>query len=141
MPSRVAEQARAADQRLFAMAARQQSPVLDDVLPKLTRAADHGVLWFGIAAGLALSGRSGRRAALRGIASLSLSSAVVNGPAKWIFRRRRPDLEDVPVLRQLRKQPRTSSFPSGHSASAAAFATGVALQSPLVGAPVVVLAA
>src|SRR5437764_15289334 len=127
MVTRLAERARAADNRLFALAASRNDPVLDNVLPQLTRAADHGVLWFGIAAALALSGRRGRRAAVRGIASLSVSSAVVNGPAKWVFRRRRPDLADVPLLRQLARQPHTSSFPSGHSASAAAFATGVAL--------------
>ena len=141
MPQRLAERARAADVRLFRMAANWQNPELDAVLPRLTRLADHGALWMGIAAGLALSGRTGRRAAARGMVSLGMSSAVVNGPAKWVFRRRRPDLEAVPVLRQLRQQPKTSSFPSGHSASAAAFATGVALQSPAVGLPVAVLGA
>ncbi|HVI35833.1 MAG TPA: phosphatase PAP2 family protein, partial [Gaiellales bacterium] len=140
MPLRLGERARAVDVRLFGMAAGWENPALDGVLPRLTRAADHGVLWIGIAAGLALSGRSGRRAAARGMLSLGMSSAVVNGPAKWVFRRGRPDLEVVPVLRQLRRQPKTSSFPSGHSASAAAFATGVTLQSPSVGLPVALLA-
>src|SRR5947209_6918939 len=141
MPSRLADRVRGADERLFTMAARWHNPTLDAVLPKVTRGADHGVLWLGIAAGLALTGRNRRRAATRGVVSLSISSALVNGPAKWVFRRRRPDLSVVPALRQLRRQPTTSSFPSGHSASAAAFATGVALQSPAVGAPVVALAA
>jgi membrane-associated phospholipid phosphatase len=140
MPQRLADRARAADVRLFGMAAGWHNPTLDGVLPRLTRGADHGVLWIGIAAALALSGRPGRRAAARGMLSLGMSSAVVNGPAKWVFRRRRPDLEVVPMLRQLRRQPKTSSFPSGHSASAAAFATGVALESPARGAPVAVLA-
>src|SRR3954470_22456141 len=137
---RLANRARAADVRLFGKAATWDNPTLDDVLPRVTRAADHGVLWMGIAAALALSGRPGRRAAARGMVSLGMSSAVVNGPAKWVFRRRRPDLEIVPALRQLRRQPKTSSFPSGHSASAAAFATGVTLQWPALGAPVAVLA-
>src|SRR3954470_14475392 len=137
---RLANRARAADVRLFGKAATWDNPTLDDVLPRVTRAADHGVLWMGIAAALALSGRRGRRSAARGMLSLGMSSAVVNGPAKWVFRRGRPDLEVVPVLRQLRRQPKTSSFPSGHSASAAAFATGVTLQSPSVGLPVALLA-
>src|SRR3954469_14924003 len=140
MLMRLGERARAVDQRLFASAASWHNPALDAVLPRVTRFADHGVLWMGIAAGLALSGRSGRRAAARGMLSLGMSSAVVNGPAKWVFRRGRPDLEIVPALRQLRRQPTTSSFPSGHSASAAAFATGVTLQWPAVGVPVSVLA-
>ena len=140
MSQRMVDRARAADVRLFGMAAGWHNPTLDAVLPRLTRMADHGVLWMGVAAGLALSGRTGRRAATRGMVSLGMSSAVVNGPAKWVFRRRRPDLEVVPALRQLRRQPKTSSFPSGHSASAAAFATGVALQNPVVGVPVAVVA-
>ena len=140
MPSRLANRARAADEELFGRAASWHNPGLDAVLPPLTRAADHGLLWMGIAAGLALSGRAGRRAAARGMVSLGVSSAIVNGPAKWVFRRGRPDLTLVPTLRQLRRQPRTSSFPSGHSASAAAFATGVALQSPAVGVPIAVVA-
>src|SRR3954452_10344352 len=137
---RLANRARAADVRLFGKAATWDNPTLDDVLPRVTRAADHGVLWMGIAAAFALSGRRGRRSAARGMMSLGMSSAVVNGPAKWVFRRGRPDLEIVPALRQLRRQPTTSSFPSGHSASAAAFATGVTLQWPAVGVPITVLA-
>ncbi|NED26421.1 phosphatase PAP2 family protein, partial [Streptomyces anulatus] len=42
----------------------------------------------------------------------------------------------VPVVRQLKRQPITTSFPSGHAASAAAFATGVALESKGWGAVV-----
>jgi len=41
----------------------------------------------------------------------------------------------------LLRQPTTSSFPSGHSASAAAFAIGVALEQPKLAAPVGLLAA
>ncbi len=141
MPARLAERLRAADERLFARAATSDNVALDAVLPRLTRAADHGVLWIGVAAGLALSGRKGRRAAARGLTSLAVSSAVVNGPAKWVFRRGRPDYTLVPALRQLRRQPRTTSFPSGHSASAAAFATGVALQAPAIGVPIAAVAA
>jgi undecaprenyl-diphosphatase len=110
------------------------------VLPRLTRAADHSVLWFATAAACALAGRRGRRAALRGVASLTVASALANGPLKWSVRRARPALTHVPSLRQLPRQPWTTSFPSGHSASAAAFATGVALQWPLVGVPVAVTA-
>ncbi|HET7312583.1 MAG TPA: phosphatase PAP2 family protein [Mycobacteriales bacterium] len=141
MLSRLADRLHAADERLFTRAATSHNATIDVVLPRLTRAADHGVLWLGVAAALAASGRPGRRAAARGLTSLAVSSAVVNGPAKWVFRRSRPDYTLVPALRQLRRQPRTTSFPSGHSASAAAFATGVALQAPAVGIPIAVVAA
>ncbi|MGW1538393.1 phosphatase PAP2 family protein, partial [Streptomyces aureus] len=46
-----------------------------------------------------------------------------------------------PTVRQLKRQPVTTSFPSGHSASAAAFAAGVALESRGWGAAVAPLAA
>ncbi|MFC7471818.1 phosphatase PAP2 family protein [Actinomadura keratinilytica] len=57
------------------------------------------------------------------------------------MRRQRPGLESVPLIRQLKRQPITSSFPSGHAASAAAFATGVAMESRGLGAAVAPLAA
>src|SRR5206468_2524220 len=66
---------------------------------------------------------------------------VANGPAKWLVRRGRPGLDGVPLVRQLRSRPGTSSFPSGHSASAAAFAAGVAIESGVLAAPVGILAA
>lgn len=131
----------ALDQELYARAAGWHAPVLDRVLPRLTSSADHGALWVAVAAGLALSGGSRRRAAVRGLTSLALASATANVPAKLSVRRRRPQIHAVPVPRLLRRQPSSSSFPSGHSASAAAFAAGVALESPLVGAPVGLLAA
>jgi undecaprenyl-diphosphatase len=126
----------AADRRLFAAAARRPSPKLDRVVPRLTTAADHGLLWFATAAVLAATGERGRRAALRGLVSLTVASAAANGPVKWLVRRPRPGLDDVPLVRQLRAQPGTSSFPSGHSASAAAFAAGVAMESSALALPV-----
>lgn len=129
------------DQRLFSAAARRQTRGLDTVVPRLTRAADHGGLWFAVAAGLAATGREReRRAALRGLVSMGVASAVANGPVKWTVRRPRPGLESVPSIRHLAKQPGTSSFPSGHSASAAAFATGIALESWPAAAPIALLA-
>ena len=127
------------DRLAFGLAHRGENPMLDRVLPPLTRSANRGALWLGVAGTLAVSGR--RRAAVRGLASLGLASAVANGPVKLATRRHRPGLDDVPLLRQLTVQPRTSSFPSGHSASAAAFALGVALEEPVLAAPVGLLAA
>ena len=129
----------ALDLRLFRAAAKADTPVLDKVLPPLTTSADHGLLWMAVAGVLALTGQ--RRAAVRGLASLALASAVANLPAKSAARRTRPQLHPVPVPRHLLRQPTTTSFPSGHSASAAAFATGVALESVPLGLPVGVLAA
>src|SRR3954451_14576882 len=83
---RLVHRVRRADEQLFARAAASHSPALDAVLPRLTRAADHGALWAVTPGALALTGRSGRRAATRGLLSLGLASAVVNGPAKLLFR-------------------------------------------------------
>ncbi|NLG55385.1 MAG: phosphatase PAP2 family protein [Rhodococcus sp.] len=108
---------------------------------RVSRLADHGVLWWIVALALGAFGGKNRRAAVRGIASLLLSSALANAVLKPLFPRRRPPARTwlnphrgVPI-------PRSSAFPSGHSASAAAFTTGVALESPVAGAAVAPLAA
>ena len=55
------------------------------------------------------------------------------------MRRPRPAGE-VPLARRPGRTPVTSSFPSGHAAAAAAFATGVGLEMPALAAPVGALA-
>ncbi len=139
--SRLLRRLDAADLALYRRVARADTPLLDAVLPRLTRSADHGLLWFGCAAVIAASGGDRRRAALRGLASLALASATANVPGKLAARRTRPELHPVPLARHLRRQPTSTSFPSGHSASAAAFTTGVALEQPLLAVPVGLLAA
>jgi undecaprenyl-diphosphatase len=127
----------ALDSRLFEFAAARNWPAAEPVLPRLSRSANHGVLWFAAAAAMAASRTPrARRAAARGLASLSLASLTINTLGKRSVRRPRPVLDPVPLVRQLKRQPITTSFPSGHSASAAAFATGVALESPAWGAVV-----
>jgi undecaprenyl-diphosphatase len=132
----------ALDCRLFEAAASRHWPGADPFLPRLSRSANHGLLWFGTAAAIAAT-RSprARRAALRGTASLALASATINTVGKRSIRRARPILDVVPLTRQLKRQPITTSFPSGHSASAAAFATGVALESRRWGSAVAPVAA
>jgi undecaprenyl-diphosphatase len=130
-----------ADHAIMARVSAASSPVLDRALPALSRAADHSVLWMGIAAGLAVTrNKWARRAALRGLASVAIASTATNVFGKGLTRRLRPTSE-IPSARRLSRVPRTTSFPSGHSASAAAFATGVALELPSLAAPVGALAA
>ncbi|GAA2037852.1 bifunctional phosphatase PAP2/diacylglycerol kinase family protein [Agromyces tropicus] len=107
-------------------------PNVDRLWSRLTGFADKGVLWFTIAGVLAVTGR--RRAAVRGILSLATASALTNLIAKRVFGGDRPALEDIPIGRRLPVQPSSRTFPSGHSASAAAFAAGVSLEAPRVGA-------
>ncbi|WP_329137976.1 phosphatase PAP2 family protein [Streptomyces sp. NBC_01476] len=130
------------DKALFALVANRHWPGAEPVLPRLSRSANHGRLWFAVAAGMAATGgRSGRRAAARGLGSLALASLTVNTVGKSAVRRNRPILDSVPVIRQLHRQPITSSFPSGHSASAAAFVAGAAMESPAWGTALAPVAA
>lgn len=123
------------DRWVFDVVARRHWPGADRVLPRLGRAANHGLFWGGAAATIAVLGSArARKAAVRGAASLALASATINTVGKWSVRRPRPMLDGVPAARQLTTQPRTTSFPSGHSASAFAFTAGVALEHPLWGA-------
>lgn len=114
---------------------------IDAALRALTRSANKGRLWFALAAlGLLIPGRS-RRAVLRGVGALAVTSTVVNAALKPLAQRPRPLIEHTPLVRRLARPPQSASFPSGHAASAAAFTTGVALESPVAGAALAPLAA
>jgi membrane-associated phospholipid phosphatase len=130
------------DLAVYAAIAATPTPTMDAGLRRLSRAADHSKLWVGCSAALAaVGGRRGRRAAENGLASIALTSAVVNLGLKPLGHRRRPDraIADVPLARQV-AMPRSTSWPSGHSASAAAFATGVGAAWPPAGIPLSALA-
>jgi diacylglycerol kinase family enzyme len=114
-------------------------PRVDAGYRTLSRSANRGALWGGIALLLAVFGR--RRAAVRSLASLCAASILANLIGKQVFGGDRPLLKDIPIGRQLRRSPTSGSFPSGHSASAAAFAVGVAAESPVAGAAIAPLAA
>jgi membrane-associated phospholipid phosphatase len=130
------------DRELFQWLSRRHDPLLDAVLPRLSLAADHGILWMAAAGLLVASGRPAwRRAGIRGITSLAVASATTNGIVKLSFRRRRPQIDGVPLARRVRRTPVTTSFPSGHAASAAAFTIGAAREVPGLAAPLGVLAA
>ncbi|MEA2497864.1 MAG: hypothetical protein QOH26_269, partial [Actinomycetota bacterium] len=122
--------------QLFRKVAGSHSPILDRTLPPLTRSANYSQLWMTIAALMwVFGGRFHRRAALRGMFGLSLASWVANLPAKLMTRRVRPLIDVVPEARRLARLPRSSSFPSGHSASAFGFAVGAALEAPHLALP------
>ncbi|MHA6670178.1 bifunctional phosphatase PAP2/diacylglycerol kinase family protein [Homoserinimonas sp. A447] len=118
---------------------RTTHPLVDRGYSRLSRSANRGALWFTIAAVLLVFGRP--RAAIRGSASLLGASMLANLVGKQIFGGDRPLLKNIPIGRQLKKSPTSGSFPSGHSASAAGFAAGVAFESPRVGAAITPVAA
>ncbi|WP_207838736.1 bifunctional phosphatase PAP2/diacylglycerol kinase family protein [Williamsia soli] len=102
----------------------------DPLMRNLTLSANHGKLWFAVAGVLALMGKRHRRAAARGVGSLAGASLVSNTVIKPLVGRSRPPADLLHPHRQLPRMPWTSSFPSGHSASAAAFAVGAAMERP-----------
>ena len=129
------------DRELFARVARGRTP-LDPVLRPLSRAADHSVLWIVVAAGLqAGRSRSLRRAGRRGVAAIAVASFLANQVGKRAFGRSRPVLDGVPMARVARRLPASSSFPSGHAASAAAFAVAAGLEAPVLAVPLGLTAA
>jgi len=129
------------DREVFEAVAESPSPLLDAIMPVLTRAADHSKLWFVIATALVTTRSPAvRRGAGRGLLSLAATSLLTNQVAKRLWRRPRPDRGVVPLLRRGRRTPTSNSLPSGHSASAAAFAVGVGLESPPVGLGLALLA-
>jgi undecaprenyl-diphosphatase len=122
------------DARLHAFIGRLPTTPADRWLRRLSTYANHGRLWLAIAVVLGLRKGPLRRGAVRGAGSLAVSSALVNIVLKRFFGRVRPDLENLQTHRRLRREPGSLSFPSGHSSSAAAFVTGLAMESPLAGA-------
>ena len=122
--------------------ARTSTGTLDAPVRRLSGAADRSKLWLAIAAVVAVAGgQRGRRAALEGVVAIGVTSAAVNLAVKPIARRRRPDraqparFDDRHV-----PMPRSASFPSGHAASAFAFAHAVGRHLPALAVPIRLLA-
>jgi membrane-associated phospholipid phosphatase len=131
------------DRAVYAAIAGTPTTGLDRAMRELSRAADYSRLSVASAAGLALlGGPAGRRAAASGLASVTVTAAVVNLVIKPLGRRHRPDrtADEVPLARQVR-MPGSRSFPSGHTAAAVAFASGAARVVPAAGIPLHALAA
>jgi membrane-associated phospholipid phosphatase len=131
------EDLRKLDLAAYAAIAATPTPSLDRFFRKVSSAANHSKLWLLSAAVMAAVGDGpGRRAAADGLASIGLASATVNLVLKPLGGRRRPnrDTNNVPVARQV-DMPQSTSFPSGHAASAFAFANGASYAVPALGLP------
>jgi len=132
---------RRADLWLFRRVAKAEVPLVGPLMRPLSRAANMSRLWMGIALVLgAVGSRFGRRAGLRGMLAIGVTSALTNLPAKLLAGRVRPDMDVVPEVRRLARVPSSTSFPSGHAASAFAFATGASMELPRLRAPLLTLA-
>lgn len=95
----------ALDLAVYGAIAGVSTPQLHRDLARLSRAADGSKLWFaasGLLAGIA--GARGRRAAVVGLRSIAVTSAVVNLALKPLGGRRRPDLGSSSVARGSARQ-------------------------------------
>lgn len=94
-------------------------PVADRVFYTASELGDFSLLWHLIATAKGLRHGGDPATTVRIWAALGLESVLVNGVIKSFFGRSRP-VTDVPRPHRLR-QPRTSSFPSGHASAATVF--------------------
>lgn len=131
----------AVDRAIYDAVARTPTAELDGHLSRLSNAASYSRLWLGIAAALALlGGARGRRAALEAVAAVAVTSATVNLGVKPFAQRRRPTRVEAQQGGARRVRMPRSSFPSGHAASAAAFAYAVGRHLPVLAVPLQLLA-
>ncbi len=94
------------------------NPLADRVLYSLSELGDFSLVWHTISvAKAAIGDHDAERAAVRLSVALGVESVVVNGVIKGLVRRERPE---PPADRpHPLRQPKTSSFPSGHASAAA----------------------
>lgn len=121
------------DERVDAWAERLRGHRLaDQLFYGLSTVGDHGIVWHAIALARIPAAGETFGDAVELSAALGIEAAIVNGPLKMLFRRVRP----VPATaRPMRlRQPKTSSFPSGH-ASAGLFAATLVAHRSRVGWP------
>jgi undecaprenyl-diphosphatase len=107
------------DARVEQWVDEHRSPSLDALMYGLSAAADHGMLWHVVGAARAIARRD-PRSAMRFGTALGIESGLTNGVVKSLFRRVRPQEHfehDDPLPFGMRR-PITSSFPSGHAATA-----------------------
>lgn len=133
---------RRADRHLSSRAYSWPSPAsVDLALRALSSIAGTSWFWVGLAGAVFVTGRDGRRAACRGLFSLGTASGLVNLLVKRVVREHRPHGHGFRHRRKPGTVPSSAAFPSGHSATAAAFAAGVWFADHRRGAVVVPIAA
>ena len=91
------------------------NPIADRVMYDASELADFSLLWHMIGVGRALLSSKREPEAVRLAVFLGVESVLVNGVIKGLFRRSRPVVEQARPRRL--RQPRSSSFPSGHASS------------------------
>jgi undecaprenyl-diphosphatase len=94
--------------------------------------ADGSRLWFAVAAAMAIRAGPFRQAAVEGTVAALLAAGCTQILNRLVGRPR--PAADHPVRRELARQPVTPSFPSSHTAVAAAFITAIGRRNRRTGA-------
>lgn len=135
-------QVEALDTAVYRAVAVSPTPDLDRMFQRLSDAANYSRLWFGLAGVMAVGGgHRGRRAALDGVAAIGMASLLANQVVKRVAVRGRPTRDDDSVPGRHVRMPTSQSFPSGHTASAFAFAAAASNAAPPLSFPLTILAA
>jgi undecaprenyl-diphosphatase len=134
---KLAHKIRDLDRALFRVIFRLKWPALTAVMRAFTIVGTAGALWGFFAAGAFLVTGMRPSHLLVPWVSVALSWTLAEG-TKYLFDRARPFIYDTEVA-PLIKTPSSSSFPSGHSATAAAGALSLSVVYPSF-APAFVLA-
>jgi membrane-associated phospholipid phosphatase len=132
----------AMDRAVYSAVADTPSPRLDGAFRRLSTAANHSRVWLAIAAAIAVfGGARGRRTAFEGVLAIGATSATVNLGIKPVARRSRPARSEPDAFAGRHvAMPTSTSFPSGHAASAFAFAYAVSRGLPGLAVPIGLLA-
>lgn len=134
-------QLEALDTAVYRAVATSPTPAIDRHVQRISDTANYSKLWFGIAGALALLGGSrGRRAAVDGLVAIGIASLVTNRIVKPIAVRGRPERDADLVADRIVRMPTSRSFPSGHTASAFAFAAAVSNTMPPLSFPLTLMA-
>jgi membrane-associated phospholipid phosphatase len=115
---------------LRALRTRGHTPALERGIATFSKLGEQGMVWFAICGAGALAD-AGNRPVYRRAAAAVLASYVVNQAIKFVVRRPRPQLEDLPPLTGTLTG---LSYPSAHAATSFAGARMLsdALPAPLL---------
>jgi undecaprenyl-diphosphatase len=101
------------------------NPTVDGAAKLITGLGDHGLMWAVTTAWRARHSGPERARAVRALAVAGIESSLVNAAIKTVVGRTRPDLTRVQLAQGgiPIREPKTSSFPSGHTLAAFCAAT------------------
>jgi undecaprenyl-diphosphatase len=129
LPAPAANRIEAFDQKVDAWFDRLRgNRALDRAFYGASALGDFSLIWHLVSVARTAAKPSTEKEALRLAAALAVESVVVNWGVKSLFRRTRPRREEHAAHRL--RQPRSSSFPSGHATSGFMAATLLADRRP-----------